>query len=303
MAAMNLAEGIFKRAARAKQMINRYFPDDTYHITFSRYGGFSPRTEIGIYNKDLLPPTNKEYNPYNFYCIQCEIVDEKPTILHVGSLKQCGLNGTTHLEKIIAFAQDYGFSEITLQDASSIVYTIIDTPTIANHVVDLQKLLRLMTGRSWYEKFGFTNDNIERRIKDIEKDIKQPIRIYPQELIDRIQDTITLTIDLDVDKNISISEAASYLYKCLITECPERKCLNHDNIYVIDDINSILDEMYQGMLSRLNMEEHHFYDLHLIFPPRNQKGSSRKTRGTRRQQNKKVRTALRNQKRRTQRHT
>ena len=286
---MNLAEGIFKRAARAKQMINRYFPDDTYHITFSRYGGFSPRTEIGIYNKDLLPPTNKEYNPYNFYCIQCEIVDEKPTILHIGSLKQCGLRGTTHLEKIIAFAEDYGFSEITLEDASSIVYNTIDDPTITSHIINLAQLTRLMTGRSWYEKFGFTNDNIERRIKDIEKDIKQPIRIYPQELIDRIQDTITLTIDLDVDKNISISEAASYLYKCLITECPERKCPSMDEIEVVDDINSILDEMYQEMMKRLDMKEYYFYNLHRIIRRPNQMGSSRKTRRTRRQHGKKAR--------------
>ena len=297
MAAMNVAEGIFKRAARAKQMINRYFPEDTYHIRFSRYGGFSPRTEIGIYNKDLLPPANKEHNPYNFYCIQCEIVDEKPSTLHIGSLKQCGLSGKTHLEKIIAFAQDYGFSEITLQDASSIVYTVIDIPSIANHVVDLQKLLRLMTGRSWYEKFGFTNDNIERRIKDIEEDIKQPIRIYPDELIERIQDTIALTIDVDVDTNISISEAASYLYKCLITECPDRKCLNHDNIAVIDDINSILDEMYQEMMTHLHMEEHYFYDLHLILRRPNHKGSSRKTRRTRRHHNKKVRMTSHKRKR------
>jgi hypothetical protein len=301
MAAIDPAEGIFKRALRAKQIITRYFPENTYHIRFSRYGGLSPRTEIGIFNKDLLPPINKEHNPYNFYCIQCEIVDEKPSTLHIGSLKQCGLRGTTHLEKIIAFAKDYGFSEITLQDASSIVYTVIDIPTIANHVVDLQKLLRLMTGHSWYEKFGFTNDNIERRIKDIEDDIKQPIRIYPEILIGRIQDTITLTIDVDVETNISISEAASYLYKCLITECPERKCPNHHNIEVIDDINSILDEMYQEMMTRLNMEEHHFYDLHLILPPRNQMGSSRKTRRTRRHQNKKARMSS-HKRRRTQRH-
>lgn len=154
-----------------------------------------------------------------------------------------------------------------------------------------------MTGRSWYEKFGFTNDNIERRIKDIEEDIKQPIRIYLDELIDRIQDTITLTIGLDVDTNISVSEAASYLYKCLIIECPNRKCLNHDNIAVIDDINSILDEMYQVMMTRLNMEEHHFYDLHLILRQPNHKGSSRKTRRTRRQQNKKTGIASHKRKR------
>lgn len=286
---MDPAEGIFKRAIRAKQIITRYFPDNTYHITFSRHGGIWPRTEIGIFNKELLPPINKEYNPYNFYCIQCEIVDEKPSILHIGSLKQCGLRGTTHLEKIIAFAEDYGFSEITLEDASTIVYNTIDDPTITSHVIDLQKLLRLTTGRSWYEKFGFTNDNIERRKDDIKEDIKNPIRIYPKELCDRIQDTIALTIDVDIETNVSISEVASYLYKCLTQMCPERKCPSMDELDVVDDINSILEELYEGMLIRLDMKEHYFYNLRRIIRRPNQKGSSRKTRRTRRQHNKKAR--------------
>lgn len=289
MAAMNVAEGIFKRAARAKQMITRYFPEDTYHITFSRHGGIWPQTEIGIFNKDLLPPANKEHNPYNFYCIQCGIVDEKPSTLHIGSLKQCGLRGTTHLEKIIAFAEDYGFSEITLEDASSIVYNTIDDPTITSHIINLAQLTRLMTGRAWYEKFGFTNDNIERRIKDIKDDIEKPISIYPEILIGRIQDTIKLTIDLDIETDISIKEAASRLYECLKTMCPERKCPSMDEIEVVDDINSILDEMYQEMMKRLDMKEYYFYNLHRIIRRPNQIGSSRKTRRTRRQHGKKAR--------------
>ena len=294
MAAIDPAEGIFKRALRIKQIITNYFPDNTYHITFSRHGGIWPRTEIGIFNKELLPPLNKEYNPYNFYCIQCEIVDEKPTILHIGSLKQCGLHGKTHLEKIIAFAEDYGFSEITLEDASTIVYTTIDDPTITSHVINLQKLLRLMTGRSWYEKFGFTNDNIERRRDDIKEDIKQPIRIYPKELCDRIQDMIETEIKIKIEPDIPIKEAASYLYTCLTNMCLERKCPSIDELDVVDDINSILEELYEGMLIRLDMKEHYFYNLHLILRRPNQKGSSRKTRS---QHNKKARTVSRKRKR------
>ena len=294
MGAANSAEVMVERA---KQIITRHFSEDIYHITFDRRGGKSPKTEIGIFNKDLLPPSNKEYDPFDFYCIECDIFDNKPSILHIGLLSRCGLRGTTHLEKIIDFAKDCGFSEITLEDASSIVYTINDDPTDTRRVINLAQLTRLMKGQSWYEQFGFTNDKIDSRKKDIQDDIKQPIRIYPQELIDRIQETISLTIDLEIEPTISISEAASYLYKCLTTMCPERKCRSNDDLDVAADINSIVKKMYKEMLSRLTMEEDHFYDLHLILHQRKQKGSSRMTRRTRRQQNKKAGIASHKRKR------
>lgn len=295
MGAANSAEDVVKRA---KQIITQHFSEDIYHITFHRREGKSPRTEIGIFNKELLPPNNNQYNPIDFYCIECEIHDDKPSILHIGLLSRCGLRGTTHLEKIIDFAKDCGFSEITLEDASTIVYTREDDPTNSRRVINLAQLTRLMKGRSWYEEFGFTNDKIDSRKKDIQAYIKQPVSIYPQELFYRIQDTISLIIvDLEIEPNISISEAASYLYECLKRMCPERKCLNEDDLDVVKDINSILKKMYQKMLSQLKMEEDHFYDLHLILPPRNQKGSSRKTR-----RNQKAHTALR-KRRQTRRHT
>ena len=300
MGATNSAEVMVERA---KQIITRHFSEDIYHITFDRRGGKSPKTEIGIFNNKLLPPTNQEYDPLDFYCIECEILDDNPSILHIGLLSRCGLRGTTHLEKIIDFAKDCGFSKITLEDASTIVYTRDDDPTDSSRVINLAQLTRLMKGQSWYEQFGFTNDKIDSRKKDIQDDIKQPIRIYPQELIDRIQETISLTIEIEIEPTISISEAASYLYKCLTTMCPERKCPSNDDLDVVADINSIVKKMYKEMLSRLTMEEDHFYDLHLILPRRKQKGSSRKTRRTRRQHNKKTRTASRKHKRRTQRHT
>jgi hypothetical protein len=149
-----------------------------------------------------------------------------------------------------------------------------------------------MNGISWYEQFGFTNKIIKPRLKDIKAHIKQPISIYPEELIARIQDTIDSEIKIEIEPNISISEAASYLHKCLTTICPNRKCSSDEDIDVVKDINSILDKMYQEMLSELNMSKDHFYDLHLILHQRKQKGSSRKTRQTRRQQNKKTHMTL-----------
>lgn len=299
MGANNSAEVVVERA---KQIITRHFSEDMYHITFDRREGKLPKTEIGIFNKDLLPPSNKDYDPFDFYCIECDILYNKPSILHIGLLSRCGLRGTTHLEKVIDFAKDCGFSEITLEDASTIVYTKEDDSTDARRVINLAQLTRLMNGISWYEQFGFTNKIIKPRLKDIKAHIKQPISIYPEELIARIQDTIDSEIEIDIEPNISISEAASYLHKCLTTICPNRKCSSDEDIDVVKDINSILDKMYQEMLSELNMSKDHFYDLHLILHQRKQKGSSRKTRQTRRQQNKKARTASRSQKRRTQRH-
>jgi hypothetical protein len=290
---------------RAKQIIIQHFPEDIYHITFNRREGKSPKTEISIFNKDLLPPTNKQYNPLDFYCIECEILDNNPSILHIGLLSRCGLRGTTHLEKIIDFAKECRFSEITLEDASTIVYTKEDDPTDARRVINLAQLTRLMTGRSWYEKFGFTNDMIDQLKDDIKKDIDQPISIYnDDELIIRIQDMIETEIEIEIEPTIPIKEAASYLYQCLEALCPKRKCRNEpdvDTLDIVKDINSILDEMYISMLSRLTIgkrkiEKDHFYDLHLTLRRPNQMGSSRKTR-----RNKKAYKASRSQKRRTQR--
>jgi hypothetical protein len=271
---------------RAKQIIIQHFPEDIYHITFNRREGKSPKTEISIFNKDLLPPTNKQYNPLDFYCIECEILDNNPSILHIGLLSRCGLRGTTHLEKIIDFAKECRFSEITLEDASTIVYTKEDDPTDARRVINLAQLTRLMTGRSWYEKFGFTNDMIDQLKDDIKKDIDQPISIYPKELIGRIQDMIETEIEIEIEPTIPIKEAASYLYQCLEALCPKRKCRNEpdvDTLDIVKDINSILDEMYISMLSRLTIgkrkiEKDHFYDLHLTLRRPNQMGSSRKMR-------------------------
>jgi hypothetical protein len=289
---------------RAKQIIIQHFPEDIYHITFNRREGKSPKTEISIFNKDLLPPTNKQYNPLDFYCIECEILDNNPSILHIGLLSRCGLRGTMHLEKIIDFAKECRFSEITLEDASTIVYTKEDDPTDARRVINLAQLTRLMTGRSWYEKFGFTNDMIDQLKDDIKKDIDQPISIYPKELIGRIQDMIETEIEIEIEPTIPIKEAASYLYQCLEALCPKRKCRNEpdvDTLDIVKDINSILDEMYISMLSRLTIgkrkiEKDHFYDLYLILPRSKQQGSSRKMR-----RNKKAYKASRSQKRRTQR--
>lgn len=310
MGATNSAEVVVERA---KQIITRHFPEDIYHVTFNRREGKSPKTEISIFNKDLLPPTNKQYNPLDFYCIECEILDNNPSTLHIGLLSRCGLRGTTHLEKIIDFAKECRFSEITLEDASTIVYTKEDDPTDARRVINLAQLTRLMTGRSWYEKFGFTNDMIDQLKDDIKKDIDQPISIYTDdddELVIRIQDMIETEIEIEIEPTIPIKEAASYLYKCLEALCPKRKCRNEpdiDTLDIVKDINSILDKMYISMLSRLTIgkrkiEKDHFYDLHLILRRPNQMGSSRKTRRTRRQHNKKARTVSCSQKRRTQRH-
>lgn len=295
---MNSTESIIERA---KRIIPRHFSDDIYHVTFVRKEGIWPRTEIIVYNKELPLPTNRSRRSRDFYCINCEIVDEKPSILHIGLLTRCGLRGATHLDQLISFSKECGFSQITLEDESMIMYTAEDGPTNTHHFINLQQLLRLMTGHSWYEKFGFTNANIKRRQDDIQADIKQPIRIYPKELFFRIQDYVTeITPDAasDITPDISISKAVSYLYECLKTVCPERKCHNDDDLNIVDDINSILNELYEGMLSRLGMEERYFHDLQLDLLP-NQKGSSRKTRRTQRQYNKKVHKA--SYKRRTRR--
>ena len=227
-------------------------------------------------------------------------------MLHIGILTRCGLNGTDHLNRLIAFSKACGFSRITLEDASNIHYVLEGDsriPSIANkHYISLQKLLRLKTGHSWYEKFGFSNTKIERHREGIERHILKPIgSLYPDELIIRIQNYVEIILsasnpesEVKITENTSVSEAASYLYDCLNIICPDRICPDKEGLAIVDHINNIIDQMFDRMLVELNMTEEDFQD-ELVLLLANQKGSSR-TRRTRRK-NKTARRRKRTQRR------
>lgn len=276
--------------ARVKEIIYNHFPDNIYHVTFHQHKKGRNATVITIYNR-ALPPNGKG-SPHGFHCMKCQIYENDPSTLHIGLLTRCGLNGTDHLNRLIAFSKAFGFSRITLEDASNIHYVLQGgppIPSIANkHYISLQKLLRLKTGHSWYEKFGFTNEIIEDHRKEIEAHILKPIgTLYPDELIFRIQDYVETTLPASnlasegkITKNTSVSEATSYLYECLNIICPNRICPNEEALAIVDDINNIIDQMFDRMLVELDMKEDDFQD-ELVLLLANQKGSSR-TRRTRR---------------------
>ena len=276
--------------ARVKEIIYNHFPDNIYHVTFHQHKKGRNATVITIYNR-ALPPNGKG-SPHGFHCMKCQIYENDPSTLHIGLLTRCGLNGTDHLNRLIAFSKAFGFSRITLEDASNIHYVLQggpSIPSIANkHYISLQKLLRLKTGHSWYEKFGFTNEIIEDHRKEIEAHILKPIgTLYPDELIFRIQDYVETTLPASnlasegkITKNTSVSEATSYLYECLNIICPNRICPNEEALAIVDDINNIIDQMFDRMLVELDMKEDDFQD-ELVLLLANQKGSSR-TRRTRR---------------------
>jgi hypothetical protein len=181
-----------------------------------------------------------------------------------------------------------------LEDESAIHYSTTEDATYSDHLINLQQLLRLKTGHSWYEQFGFTNDAIQRRKDHIEAYTKQPIgTLYPDELIYRIQDYLE-DDTTDITRGRTISNIVSDLYTVLNTVCPNRICPNDDDLAVVDDINHIINEMYQGMLSWVGITQEHFHNLQLDLSPPKQKGSSR----TRRKRARKARAAHRRRTRR-----
>jgi hypothetical protein len=150
----------------------------------------------------------------------------------------------------------------------------MDGSTGTSHTIYLQYLLRLMTGQSWYEQFGFTNPMIQKHKHAIEDFIKEAIgTIYPEELLFRLEDYVS-----DITHTTSVKDAVSYLYEYLKVLCPDRTCNNEDELAIVDDINDILTKLYwQGMHKRLGTTDENFHSLYLTLP-RTYHGSSRKTR-------------------------
>jgi hypothetical protein len=285
----NSAARVKEVVDRAKEIIENHFPDNIYHVTFHQNKKGRSATVITIYNR-ALPPNEKIGSPHGYHCMKCQIYENDPNTFHIGLLTRCGLNGTDHLNRLIAFSKACGFSRITLEDASNIHYVLQGgppIPSIANkHYISLQKLLRLKTGHSWYEKFGFSNEIIEGHRKGIERHILKPIgSLYPEELRNTIQDYVEIILsasnpasnpesEVKITKNTSVSEAASYLYDCLKIICPDRICPDEEGLAIVDHINNIIDQMFDRMLVELEMTEEDFQE-ELVLLLANQKGSSR----------------------------
>ena len=263
---------------RAKRIIPVHFPEDIYAVTVHRQEGKRPAMILTIYNR-ALPPNESRFSPHGFYCIRCQIYDSDPTMLHIGLLTRCGLNGTAHLNRLIAFSKALGLARITLEDESTIQFDTKEDATYSEHVISLQQLHRLKTGHSWYEQFGFTNHAIRQRQDTIQAAIQQPMSIYPTELFYQVQDYVEMILLENITPSITISQAASYLDQCLRTVCPNRQCYEESDLDIVDDIGRIIHEMYEGMLEWVGTTPEHFRDLQLDLHP-NQQGSSRTRRKT-----------------------
>lgn len=275
-------------SARIKEVIDRakeiiedkaYFPNPPYHVAFRHHKGRRNATVIAIYNSGL-PPNEKIFSPHGVYCIRCQIYEDDPSTLYIGLLTRCGLNGTEHLKRLIAFSKACGLSRITLEDESKINYATTENATYSEYSISLQQLQWLMTGQSWYGHFGFTNNIIKDREEDIKDYIKRPIVDVNPELLSTIQQLpLQKSFYLKNNGPVTVSKAVKYLYEYLKMLCPDRICDQEDLIY-INKINDILNEIYQQMLLELKMNAYDFINLELILS--HQKGSSRKNKTTRR---------------------
>ena len=258
----------------SKNTFSVIFPIEIYRVVLEERDGVEPGIDIIIYNKALPYPT------HDTACIVCELFSGDPSRLHIDSLRQCGLDGETHLKRVIAFAEGYGISRITLEDGSRIIYTPYGDPTDTSHSISLKQFRRLMKGESWYEKFGFTNHIIEAFKKRIEDYIKTSIGfIHQYKLILQIHDYVS-EIDPEITSDemqmVPVNKAVSYLSEFLTKLCPNRICNPDEVIDIVDEIDKIVDILYQGMLTRLGLVDANFTFLQLNLPRPNQKGSSRK---------------------------
>ena len=261
-------------ATRAKEIITDHFPNPPYHVTFRQHKGRRNATVITIYNS-ALPPNDTIFSPHGFHCSRCLIYEDDPNTLHIGILTRCGLNGTENLNRLIAFSKACGLSRITLDDESKIDYATTDDSTYSEHSINLQQLQRLMTGKSWYERFGFTNEKVATYHDRIRAYINKPIgSIYPDELMTRLRNNITV-----ITPETSVSNTAKCIYAYLQGLCPKRICEQKDLAH-IDKMNDILNEMYQEMMVELDMNADDFIRLELIFS--HQQGASRKRKTARR---------------------
>ena len=268
MAATNGApiEGIVDRAAR---IITEYFPPP-FRITFQHINRGPPKTFISVYS-----PTS--------ICIQCDIFDSDLSTLHIYVLMRCGnpseqeYLGPHILRQIIEFSKACGFSQITLEDESIIIYDTTDGPIYKKYYINLQDLLRLKTGQSWYEGFGFTNKKIIQYKDDILKHIHKPIGDVNPELLPRLQkDVPDIT---DITGSTTVSDAVTRLYEYLQVLCPKRMCNSKSKLSTVNQIDSIIRRLNDTMLIEIGATDEDFHILSLSLL---QKGSSRTRRKTRR---------------------
>jgi len=252
-------EGIVDRAAR---IITEYFPPP-FRITFQHINRGPPKTFISVYS-----PTS--------ICIQCDIFDSDLSTLHIYVLMRCGdpseqeYLGPHILRQIIRFSKACGFSQITLEDQSLIEYDTTDGPIYKKYYINLQDLLRLKTGQSWYEGFGFTNEKIIQHKDAILEHIGKPIGDVNPEILPRLQkDVPDIT---GITDSTTVSEVVTFLYEYLQKLCPKRMCDLKSKLSTVSRIEGIIDVMNDTMLKRLGATYKDFQDLSLFLL---QKGSSR----------------------------
>ena len=260
---------------RAKEIIENHFPDPPYHIVYKR----EEKRAATAYREEQLPATIIEIsNKDNMrngrliqgnYCLICKIYDSDLSTLHIALVTRCGLTGTENLERVIKFSKACGFLRMTLDDHSKIQYDTQSNASDSDYSINLQQLQRLMTGQSWYGRFGFTNENVETYRDRISAYIGKPIgSTYSDKLITRLRNYVAA-----ITPETSVSNSAKCIYAYLKGRYPDRICEQMDLTH-IDKINSIVNEMYQEMLVELDMEAKDFIRLELIFS--HQKGASRK---------------------------
>jgi hypothetical protein len=252
-------EGIVDRATR---IITEYFPPP-FRITFQHINRGPPKTFISVYS-----PTS--------ICIQCDIFDSDLSTLHIYVLMRCGdpseqeYLGPHILRQIIEFSKACGFSQITLEDESIIIYDTTDGPIYKKYYINLQDLLRLKTGKSWYEGFGFTNEKIIQHKDAILKHIHTPIGAVNPELLPQLQkDVPDIT---GITDSTTVSEAVTLLYEYLQMLCPKRMCDLKSKLRTVNQIDSIIRRLNDTMLKRLGATDEDFHILSLSLL---QKGSSR----------------------------
>jgi hypothetical protein len=142
--------------------IFQFFPIDRYNIEF--YAGLF--TIRNISNNEI--------------CIEILI---KLNSIYILTLHHCGYNGRTNLEAIIEYSKELNkeskiFEFLYLTDASYLKHSEISLST----------LYILITGKSWYNQFGFTSKKYEEEIVHNQKFLMMTLEKFLNECIEKIID-------------------------------------------------------------------------------------------------------------------
>ena len=183
--------------------------------------------------------------------------EKEEVYLYIDMISKCSNNGKKNLEKLIEYARKYQLN-VKLMDASTIYYnftTESKEETVCDQSISLRKLKILQTGTTWYQKYGFTNSDMESYKDSITQFINSDIKtILEQEPFHKYKSLIKFFYKRSPFKvNIKIKDFFILTDNILKIVCPDSTCIKKYYI-VIKAYSSLIDDIYSLMKDTLSLD-------------------------------------------------